>query len=134
MSDYVIRFNTAPSRIFEDILVESDVYLYRFDIMTLECTCIDKVEIRSPKYSEHLQAFYRINNRKRTLTVPQIEGRVMILGGFLRFWLREKDDTKARDIIRAAITEDSNQHIDQLKQQIEKYENRLRKISDIQIS
>ena len=85
MSDYVIRFDTAPSRIFEDVLVESDVYLYRFDIMTLKCICIDKVEIRSPKYSENFQAFYRINDRKRTLTVPRIEGRVMILGGFLRF-------------------------------------------------
>jgi len=134
MSEYTIRFDPTLSNLFKDILIASDVYMYRFDMMTSKCTCFDKVEIRFPKFSKDCQAFVRIGNRTASSIVPETEGQVIIFGGYVRFWLREKDDAKAHDIIVEAVTDDANQHIDQLKHQIEMYESRLHKVLDIQIA
>lgn len=134
MSEYTIRYDTPPSNLFVDTLIASGVYMYRFDMATSKCTCFDKVEIRFPKFSKDYQAFVRIGNRTTSSIVPKTEGHVVIFGGYARFWLYEKDDAKARNIIIEAITDDANQHIDQLKRQIEKYQNRLHNLSDIQFS
>jgi hypothetical protein len=111
--------------VYPNILCKN-AYLYRFSIRNDELTIFYPVIVSQTDYQKKVgdnsaSLSYREKDKDRKIWHYATEGEVDFNGGYFRVWLKTRNDTKAKKLIKDEIDSYYTRCIDDLNKKLDNY-------------